>query len=62
MADADGSLDELIERLARQARLELQRMAEKARDEISIRLGFVSAALKRGRSERRRIACRRAIT
>lgn len=62
MQPADSSLDDLIERLARQARSELQRMAEKARDEVSIRLGFVSAALKRSRGERRRLAYRRAAT
>lgn len=60
MAPADSSVEDLIERLARQARSELQRMTERALDEIGTRLGYLRADLKRQRRLRRRRALRAA--
>lgn len=47
-------IDELIDRRAAEARAELKRLAEKASDEIDIRLGFPASFVRRSRGQRRR--------
>lgn len=54
-------VDELVDQRAAAAQVEIAAMAERARDQINIRLGFAVAFMNRSRGQRLRFARQRLL-